>query len=171
MAAVSATAALVALAGCGSQAKNDAQVRQLQNKVDQLQAQASSPKPTISTPAATQTPDVTTETPVAAATSAAPVAPAITGQPAGTQSAEATVSFVMPSFVGMNLQVAQDRVQTYGIFYSTSHDVAGHRMQLVDSNWKVCDQTPPVGTRMRGTVSEFEGKIDFGVVKMAESCP
>ena len=77
----------------------------------------------------------------------------------------------MPNFVGMNLQDAQNKVQTYGIFFSTSHDALATRMQLVDSNWKVCSQTPAVGKLMKGDAADFEGVIDFGAVKMAESCP
>jgi hypothetical protein len=84
---------------------------------------------------------------------------------------EDTVNFVMPSFVGMILQDAQDKVQTYGIFFSRSHDLLGSRSQVIDSNWKVCTQTPAKGTRMRGKASDFEGKIDFGAVKLTESCP
>lgn len=82
-----------------------------------------------------------------------------------------TVNFTMPNFVGMVLQDAQDKVQTYGIFYSTSHDVLASRMQLMDSNWKVCDQTPKAGTAIGGDAADFEGKFDFGSVKLSEDCP
>lgn len=80
------------------------------------------------------------------------------------------VDFVMPNLVGIDLQTAQDRVQTFGIFYSISHDLRGSRLQILDSNWIVCTQNPSAGTRVHGTRSEWEGKIDFGVVKRTESC-
>ena len=82
-----------------------------------------------------------------------------------------TVDFSMPNFVGMNLQDAQDKVQTQGIFYSISHDMLGSRMQILDRNWKVCTQTPDKGTRIKGSASDYEGKFDFGSVKLTESCP
>lgn len=77
----------------------------------------------------------------------------------------------MPSFVGMNLQDAQDKVQTFGIFFATSHDLLGSRRQVIDSNWQVCTQSPAAGTRIKGRASDFEGKFDFGAVKLTENCP
>ncbi|WP_158545877.1 hypothetical protein [Blastococcus sp. TF02A-30] len=68
----------------------------------------------------------------------------------------------------MDLQSAQDLIQTYGVFLSVSHDVRGSRNQVVDSNWIVCDQNVPSGQRVTGDV---EGLIDLGVVKRGESCP
>ena len=82
-----------------------------------------------------------------------------------------SVDFAMPSLVGENLQVAQNVVQTHGVFYSLSHDLLGMRMQVMDGNWKVCDQTPAAGTRIQGAAADWEGRIDFGVVKLSESCP
>lgn len=82
-----------------------------------------------------------------------------------------TVDFAMPNLVGANLQVAQNTVQQSGIFYSVSHDLLGMRMQMMDSNWQVCDQTPAAGTRITGPASDWEGRIDFGVVKLTETCP
>lgn len=83
---------------------------------------------------------------------------------------EDTVDFKMPNFVGMVLQDAQDEVQTYGIFFSTSHDVKTSRSQFFDSNWRVCNQTPKAGTRIKGEAVDFEGKFDFGTVKLSENC-
>ncbi len=82
-----------------------------------------------------------------------------------------TVNFTMPNFVGMNLQDAQDKVQTYGVFFSISHDLNGSRMQLLDGNWKVCDQNIKPGTKIKGAAEDYEGKFDFGSVKIAEDCP
>ena len=81
------------------------------------------------------------------------------------------VAFAMPSLIGANLQVAQDQVQTLGILFSVSHDLLGARSQFVDSNWRVCTQTPPIGTMVKGSAADYEGKFDFGAVKLTEACP
>lgn len=81
------------------------------------------------------------------------------------------VSFTMPNLVGTDLQTAQDKVQEFGIFYSISHDLLGSRSQVIDSNWIVCDQTPRAGAKVQGRAEDWEGKIDFGVVKREERCP
>jgi hypothetical protein len=78
------------------------------------------------------------------------------------------VDFVMPDFVGMDLQSAQNLVQTHNVWLSVSHDLLGSRNQMLDSNWMVCDQNIAPGQRVTGDV---EGGIDFGVVKREESCP
>lgn len=114
-------------------------------------------------------PTATEPTPSEEATGAAPVE-ATTPAPEP-EASEATVSFAMPNFTGANLQDAQDKVQELGIFLSVSHDLLGSRNQVIDSNWKVCDQTPAAGTRIKGKASDYEGKFDFGVVKLTESCP
>jgi hypothetical protein len=74
----------------------------------------------------------------------------------------------MPDAVGLNLQSAQNLIQTFGVFLTTSHDLLGARNQLVDSNWMVCDQNVPPGQRVTG---DAEGLINFGVVKREEACP
>ncbi len=99
-----------------------------------------------------------------------PVAPT-DAKDKGKASDKDQVDFAMPNFTGMNLQDAQNRVQDLGVFYSRSHDLNGSRMQALDSNWKVCDQSPSPGRRIQGPATDWEGKIDFGVVKQAESCP
>ena len=81
------------------------------------------------------------------------------------------VAFAMPNLIGANLQVAQDQVQALGIFFSVSHDLLGARSQFVDSNWRVCTQTPPIGTMVKGSAADHEGKFDFGAVKLTEACP
>jgi len=77
----------------------------------------------------------------------------------------------MPNLIGENLQDAQDKVQELGIFYSISHDLLGSRNQVLDSNWKVCTQTPKARTRIHGAADDYEGKFDFGVIKLTETCP
>jgi hypothetical protein len=76
--------------------------------------------------------------------------------------------FAMPDVVGMDLQTAQNLIQSYGPFLSYSHDLLGSRNQVLDSNWIVCDQNIPPGQPVAG---DAEGVIDFGVVKREESCP
>jgi len=77
--------------------------------------------------------------------------------------------FVMPDVVGMNLQDAQDLIQSVSgdtFFYTSSVDATGDRMQLVDSNWYVCAQNVSAGT----TVGN-DADITFAVVKTDEVCP
>ena len=73
----------------------------------------------------------------------------------------------LPDAVGLDLQYAQDTMQAAGFFFLTSHDATGQdRFQILDRNWKVCDQSPPGGTPA-GPATE----IDFGAVKDDETCP
>lgn len=116
--------------------------------------------------------------PATSASTAAPVtttaAPPTTPTPApvptvaSTTVAAPAVDFTMPSLVGIDLQTAQNTIQTYGVFYTVSHDLLGSRNQVLDSNWIVCDQNVPAGQQVTG---EVEGAIDFGVVKRDETCP
>ncbi|WP_051684248.1 PASTA domain-containing protein [Blastococcus sp. URHD0036] len=101
--------------------------------------------------------------PVTSDTATAP-APA----PAPSSAVDPGVDFVMPDLVGLDLQTAQNQVQTNGVFLSVSHDLLGSRNQVVDSNWMVCTQNIPAGQQVTGDV---EGSIDFGVVKREERCP
>lgn len=79
-------------------------------------------------------------------------------------------SWRMPNLVGTGLQKAQDDIQHLtgnGIFFTSSHDVTGKgRHQIVDTDWRVCSQNVRAGATIT-----FGSKIDFGVVKLAESCP
>jgi hypothetical protein len=74
----------------------------------------------------------------------------------------------MPDVVGMDLQSAQNLIQTNGVFFRTTHDLLGSRHQVLDSNWIVCTQNIPAGQQVTGNA---EGAIDLGVVKREESCP
>lgn len=88
------------------------------------------------------------------------------GAEAAAASASASATTV-PSLVGLGLQTAQDTAQAAGFSNLTSHDASGHgRMQILDRNWKVCDQTPAAGDRVDDGV-----KIDLGAVKLGEPCP
>src|SRR5262245_24476255 len=78
--------------------------------------------------------------------------------------------WVMPNLTGAVLQDAQDTIQTLtagAVYFTTSHDLSGqNRHQVVDDNWQVCDQNIAAGAAISPT-----SKIDFGVVKLDETCP
>jgi hypothetical protein len=66
----------------------------------------------------------------------------------------------------MGLQAAQDEIQDHGVFFSRSEDATGEgRMQIMDSNWIVVDQTPAPGTPIG------EGEAILYVVKLDEPNP
>ncbi|MEU6627068.1 hypothetical protein ABZ905_02110 [Streptomyces parvus] len=108
-------------------------------------------------PAATEpTPDAP------AATEPATKAPA----PSATEEEQAERKAV-PDFVGMGLQSAQDAAQAEGFYSLKSHDSAGRdRMQAFDRNWKVCSQN-----MAPGKVIPTDTTLDFGAVKLEETCP
>lgn len=73
----------------------------------------------------------------------------------------------VPDFVGMGLQSAQDKAQKLGFYGLTSHDSLGReRMQIFDRGWKVCSQNVATGKKVSTDTS-----LDFGAVKVDESCP
>ncbi|WP_245008647.1 hypothetical protein [Mycolicibacterium farcinogenes] len=85
--------------------------------------------------------------------------------------ASAEPSWTMPNLIGMDLQGAQDAIQslTRGeVWFSSSTDLTGKgRAQISDRNWQVCSSTPAPGAKF--TVST---EIDFGVVRIdTEKCP
>jgi hypothetical protein len=82
---------------------------------------------------------------------------------------QSSSSFTMPNEVSHGLQDAQDDLQRVSgdpVYYSKSHDLLGSRHQILDRDWQVCTQNIAQGA----TVSESE-TVDFGVVKLSESCP
>lgn len=85
-------------------------------------------------------------------------------------SISAVTHWTMPNEVGANLQQAQNDIQKLTdnlIFFTSSHDVSGKgRHQILDRDWKVCSQNIPAGSPIT-----IGSKIDFGAVKLAESCP
>jgi len=73
----------------------------------------------------------------------------------------------LPGVVGLDLQLAQDTMQAAGYYVLISHDAGGQgRLQVLDRNWTVCDQSPAAGTRPEATTT-----IDLGAVKDDEACP
>jgi hypothetical protein len=85
--------------------------------------------------------------------------------------ASADPSWPMPNLIRIDLQGAQDAIQslTRGeVWYSGSTDRTGQgRAQLSDRNWVVCTSTPPPGSKFNAST-----EINFGVVRIdTESCP
>ena len=73
----------------------------------------------------------------------------------------------MPNAVGENLQLAQDKLQALGSFLMDQQDAAGlNRIQVVDSNWKVCTQKPAAGAKV-----PVETMVVLAAVKLSEQCP
>jgi len=116
---------------------------------------------TVTSPAPAPAPASTSAAPAPVATMSAQPAPQVVAT-------TATVDFPMPDTTGIVLQDAQDQLQTLGVFYSTSHDELGVRHQVLDRDWQVCSQNVAAGQQVTG---DAEGQIDFGVVKLSESCP
>ncbi|WP_327147255.1 hypothetical protein [Nocardia sp. NBC_01329] len=84
-------------------------------------------------------------------------------QPVATEAAPPAVKATMPAVVCMNLQAAQDLIQTTGVFLSRSEDATGRgRNQVVDRNWVVVAQTPEAGSPIG------EGEAVLSVVKVGE---
>lgn len=80
---------------------------------------------------------------------------------------ESEETFTMPGLKGMNLQDAQDELQKRGSYLMDQEDASGeHRIQLVDSNWKVCTQIPRAGRKV--PISTI---VRLAAVKLDESCP
>ncbi|HEY5877794.1 MAG TPA: PASTA domain-containing protein [Nakamurella sp.] len=127
--AVAVLAAGFGLAACGSTATPQA---------------APAPAPVT----VTQAPPPAVTVTAAAAPAPAPVveAPAAAPAPVTQAAPPAEVKVPMPDVVGMNLQAAQDLIQTQGVFFSRSEDATGAgRMQILDRDWVVVDQTPAAG--------------------------
>jgi hypothetical protein len=93
------------------------------------------------------------------------------GSPSGTTSAPSTVATTtgtrqLPDGVGKVLSYAFDAARTAGLADLTTHDASGRmRAQVLYTDWKVCFMTPRPGT------VPSSSRVDFGVVKLDESCP
>ena len=76
-------------------------------------------------------------------------------------------TFTMPAVVGGNLQLAQDTLQALGSYVMDQTDAKGlSRVQINDSNWKVCTQNPAPGA-----VVPIDTMVTLGSVKLTETCP
>ncbi|MGW7726220.1 PASTA domain-containing protein [Streptomyces canus] len=97
-------------------------------------------------------------------TSSSPSADATATSSSGKTTSETKT---VPNFVGKGLQSAQDEAQAAGFYNLASHDSLGRdRHQILDRDWKVCTQEPAAGTK-----TPTDTKLDFGTVKLAETCP
>ncbi|KRE61574.1 hypothetical protein [Nostocoides sp. Soil756] len=110
---------------------------------------------------------VTEAAPTVAATptTAEPTPNPSTAEPVETKAAPET--FTMPKLVGQNLQLAQDILQKQGSYLIDQQDAAGlGRIQVNDSNWKVCTQEPKAGAE-----TPIETVVVLASVKLDETCP
>lgn len=140
--------ALLAACGGSSSDADDAAVEQLNERIAELEAEDSDPTTPEAEPQdASPTPEIGT----AETTAAAPP----------------EVEALMPDVVCMNLQDAQDHIQSEtGVFLSLSEDATGQgRNQIIDSNWIVVAQTPSTGTPIG------EGDAVLSAVKVDEPNP
>ena len=93
--------------------------------------------------------------------------PTTTAASSGSNNKAASPKKTVPDFVGMGLQSAQDTAQKHGFYSLTSHDALGRaRMQVLDRDWKVCSQNMKAGSS-----AATDTTLDFGAVKLAETCP
>jgi hypothetical protein len=103
----------------------------------------------------------TTTTTASTTTATAPTATTASTATSATTSA-ATVP--IPNVVGKDLQFAQDTLQAAGFYNLTSHDSTGqNRLQVLDRNWVVTDQTPAAGSRVAA-----DQRIDLGARKFTD---
>lgn len=73
----------------------------------------------------------------------------------------------VPDFVGKGLQSAQDAAQDAGFYQLDSHDALGRgRNQILDRDWQVCSQNVKAGMK-----ASTDTELDFGAVKLDETCP
>ena len=78
----------------------------------------------------------------------------------------AEAKFTMPKLVGMNLQLAQDLLQSKGSYILDQEDFKGlSRFQINDSNWKVCKQSPAPGKSV-----PVSSVVTLYSVKLTERC-
>lgn len=132
-------AAAVMLAGCGEDTKS----------------QGGGVSSTTSTSATT-----ITTAPSTTSTASTPTTTAATATTGTTAAAMTT----LPKVVGKDLQLAQDTLQAAGFYNLTSHDSTGlNRLQVLDRNWRVTDQTPAAGSRVAA-----DQLIDLGARKFTD---
>src|SRR5688572_6512916 len=133
-------AAAVMLAGCGEDKKSQG-------------GGVSSTTGSTATTTATTAPSTTTT-----------VATATTSPSTATSGTTAAAMTALPNVVGKDLQLAQDTLQAAGFYNLTSHDSTGmNRLQVLDRNWRVTDQTPAAGTRVGA-----DHLIDLGAKKFTD---
>lgn len=131
----------IALSGCGGAASPSATVTE------------AAPAATVPPVTVTVTPsEEPTEEPTEDESPSAPATP---------------VKFKMPALVGENLQLAQDLLQKNGSYVLDQEDALGlDRLQVLDSNWQVCKQSPKAGTKVA-----IDAMVTLSSVKLTEECP
>lgn len=76
-------------------------------------------------------------------------------------------TFTMPKVRGMVLQDAQDKLQALGSYILDQEDATGlERLQVLDSNWRVCKQLPAPGRKVTTSAT-----VRLESVKLTEDCP
>jgi hypothetical protein len=129
--------AALLLTGCGDDTKS---------QDGDLQSTTSSIATTTTTASTTTTTAPTTTSTATSATTAA------------------AAKITVPNVVGKDLQLAQDTMQAAGLYNLTSHDSTGQaRLQVLDRNWVVTDQTPAAGSRVAA-----DQLIDLGARKFTD---
>ena len=123
---------------------------------------SSSPDP-VATVTVTQVPPTSEPSPSPVLEEPVPTAAV---DPVPTTTAAPTL-FTMPNLVGENLQLGQDKLQALGSYLMDQEDAAGlSRLQVNDSNWKVCKQSLAPGTK-----APTETVVVLSAVKLSEQCP
>ncbi len=107
-----------------------------------------------------------TETPTVEIASSTPEAPEPPAAVVATPAPAVIETFVMPDYRDWVLQDAQDDLQAMGSYFMDQEDALFTRLQVNDSNWKVCAQDPAPGT-----ATETSSTIVLRVVKLSETCP
>ena len=124
-------------------------------------------EPQTAAPTVTVTADSSAVEPAAEATPEESTAVEETPAAEETPAEAVAETFKMPSVVGMNLQDAQDLLQSLGSYVMDQEDASGRgRLQLLDRNWKVCTQDPGAGKSV-----DISAVVTLGSVKLGESCP
>ena len=108
----------------------------------------------------------TTTTSTATTTTTAPptTTTATTASTVTSPTTAAAAKITVPNVVGKDLQFAQDTMQAAGLYNLTSHDSTGQaRLQVLDRNWVVTDQTPAAGSSVAA-----DQLIDLGARKFTD---
>ncbi len=112
----------------------------------------------------TTLPPATTTTVAPPTTTVPPTTLAVADTAPVPAAAPAPKTGTVPNVVGVDLQLAQDTLQAAGFYILRSHDATGQgRLQVLDRNWTVVDQTPS-----GGTVTSLSEVVDLGAVKDEE---
>lgn len=142
---------------------------------DQTTAVSASSQPTKTITADPTTTATVTVTETAEPTEVAAPSDKPTPSPTSTKSkppaqGTGTKGWVMPDETGIDLQSAQDDLQTISgnpLYISFSEDATGAgRGQWLDSGWQVCWSKPTPGTTVTNSMD-----VTFYVVRISETCP